>query len=213
MKKFGSLFILFGVFVIFCLSGALHVTAEEYPLQFAQRTEEELKELRSNLPEGAVLLRDLVAADSQTDVPGISPYVTITSPAQNVLFAQGHVQSYGWSPRVDTNKYMIGTTGRSLRLEAFVLTCKYPIQYRAHVQDKGWQPWGGNGSVAGTTGQKLRMEAIQIKGLKGFEILYRTHIQNKGWSKWSKNGQTSGTTGQKLRIEAIDIEPYHTFEF
>ncbi len=36
------------------------------------------------------------------------------------------------------------------------------IQYRAHVQNIGWQDWVQNGEVAGTTGQALQMEAIQI---------------------------------------------------
>ncbi|MCF0142831.1 MAG: gamma-glutamylcyclotransferase, partial [Parasporobacterium sp.] len=39
---------------------------------------------------------------------------------------------------------------------------KYDIFYRAHVQGIGWMNWVSNGAIAGTTGQGLRMEAIQI---------------------------------------------------
>ena len=36
------------------------------------------------------------------------------------------------------------------------------MTYRAHVQNIGWQAAVNQGEVAGTTGQSLRMEYIQI---------------------------------------------------
>ena len=36
------------------------------------------------------------------------------------------------------------------------------MYYRVHVQKHGWMPWVKNGELAGTTGQKKRIEAIQI---------------------------------------------------
>ena len=35
--------------------------------------------------------------------------------------------------------------------------------YRVHVQNIGWQEWKTDGEIAGTSGQSLRLEAIQIK--------------------------------------------------
>ncbi|GAC1350082.1 MAG: hypothetical protein NVSMB27_29230 [Ktedonobacteraceae bacterium] len=93
------------------------------------------------------------------------------------------------------------------------------VKYRAHVQNIGWQDWVTNGQVAGTTGQSLRMEAIQIQldGVPpGVGVRYRAHVQNIGWQDWVTNGQVAGTTGQSLRMEAIMIEltgiaPNNTF--
>ena len=83
------------------------------------------------------------------------------------------------------------------------------IRYRAHVQNIGWQGFVTNGQVAGTTGQSLRMEAIQIlvdNAPAGVGVRYRAHVQNIGWQGWVANGETAGTTGQSLRMEAIQIE-------
>ena len=83
------------------------------------------------------------------------------------------------------------------------------VQYRAHVQNRGWLNYVNNGAQAGTVGNGLRMEAIQI-GLTGNEysgnIEYRAHIQNKGWdSSWKSSNNICGTVGSGLRLEAIQI--------
>jgi uncharacterized protein YjdB len=70
-----------------------------------------------------------------------------------------------------------GITGQSLRMEAFQIVvapqyvnmdsclCIYQpkVYYRAHVQSIGWQPWVSAGQTAGTTGQSLRVEAMQVR--------------------------------------------------
>ncbi|ERK30019.1 Ig domain-containing protein [Clostridium intestinale] len=86
------------------------------------------------------------------------------------------------------------------------------IEIQAHVQDRGWMGWQHNGVMVGTTGQGLRMEAIQIRlkapytNDKNLHIQYRVHVQNKGWMPWVKDGGTAGTVGEALRIEAIQIK-------
>ena len=68
---------------------------------------------------------------------------------------------------------MIGTTGQARRLEAFQITVKdspgWSVQYRAHVQGVGWQPWRRDGQTAGTTGKGLRVEAVQVRLVQGPE--------------------------------------------
>jgi uncharacterized protein YjdB len=69
--------------------------------------------------------------------------------------------------------------------------------------------YGSAGSIIGTTGRGLRLEAVQLK-LTGnlassYNLAYRVHVQNIGWMNWVSNGATAGTTGQALRIEAIQI--------
>ena len=43
------------------------------------------------------------------------------------------------------------------------LSEKYDIYYRTHVQNIGWMDWVKNGETAGTVGQALRMEGIEIE--------------------------------------------------
>jgi hypothetical protein len=38
-----------------------------------------------------------------------------------------------------------------------------PLEYRVHVQNIGWQEWKKLGQMAGTTGQSLRLEAIEFR--------------------------------------------------
>ena len=38
--------------------------------------------------------------------------------------------------------------------------------YRAHVENVGWQDWKTDGEMAGTTGESLGIEAIEIKIVK-----------------------------------------------
>ncbi|WP_294581720.1 Ig-like domain-containing protein, partial [uncultured Thomasclavelia sp.] len=84
------------------------------------------------------------------------------------------------------------------------------ITYRTHVQDDGWQGYVEEGETSGTTNQKKRLEAIEIK-LDSNEtytgsIKYQTHIQDIGWQDWVEDGTVSGTEGQSKRLEAIKIK-------
>lgn len=91
----------------------------------------------------------------------------LNAPVSGSIQANSHVQSIGWSGYKSTS--LIGTTGRSLRLEAvqFRLTgdmaTKYDVSYRAHVEGIGWQSWVTNGATAGTTGLSKRIEALQVR--------------------------------------------------
>ena len=135
------------------------------------------------------------------------------APEVNVLYSS-HIQNQGWEKKVSKNGAVSGTTGGSLRMEAFVAKVdgnkNLGIQYAAHVQDYGWMPWAANGEIAGTSGESKRMEAVMIK-LTGadqdkFDIYYRVHAQNLGWLGWSKNGEAAGTAGYGYRLEALQIQ-------
>jgi len=81
--------------------------------------------------------------------------------------------------------------------------------YKSHVQGIGWQDYVMDGTLSGTSGQALRLEAIQIKlgNSTSGGITYRTYIQGTGWeSTWKSNNELSGTNGKSLRIEAIQIK-------
>jgi hypothetical protein len=65
--------------------------------------------------------------------------------------------------------------------------------------------WVDSGSVCGTTGQGLRLEAIQFEYTGRGRIEARGHVQNKGWMGWTQAGGVIGTTGQALRLEALEF--------
>lgn len=84
------------------------------------------------------------------------------------------------------------------------------VWYRAHVQNKGWLDWVSNGGTAGSTGESLRMEDLEIKceGLpEGAYIEGQAHIENIGWTQWYTNGLRIrlGTEEQSLRLEALRL--------
>ena len=82
------------------------------------------------------------------------------------------------------------------------------VQYRAHVENIGWQGYVKDGTMAGTSGKSYRVEALNINLINApddAKILYRTHVQNIGWQNWQQNGSMAGTSGKSYRIEAIEI--------
>ncbi|MRX83674.1 hypothetical protein GJG86_14415, partial [Eggerthella sp. HF-4214] len=83
------------------------------------------------------------------------------------------------------------------------------VRYSAHISEIGWQSEVKDGSIAGTTGKALSMEAIKIylpnQQVAG-SVRYRAHVAEKGWLDWVENGATAGTEGEALHMEAIDIE-------
>ena len=85
------------------------------------------------------------------------------------------------------------------------------VQYKTHIQDIGWEnSWKSDGTMSGTSGKSLRLEAIEIKltdSLYSGTIQYKTHIQDIGWeNSWKSNGAMSGTSGKAKRLEAIQIQ-------
>ncbi len=78
------------------------------------------------------------------------------------------------------------------------------ITYSAHVQGEGWMPSVREGSVAGTTGRGLRMEAVRLQlGSRAAQgsVEARGHVSGLGWQGWSEGG--CGTEGRSLALEAV----------
>ena len=100
-------------------------------------------------------------------------------------------------------------------MEAFRVLLNNPdgtsaVTYRANVQGNEWLEWQNSGGIAGTEGQSLRVEALEIKLTgelaKKYDVVYRAHCEGIGWTDWVKNGETAGTQGQNKRVEAIQIK-------
>ena len=137
-----------------------------------------------------------------------------------------HAQQRGWMAWA-VNGQSAGTAGQSLRLEAVkIMLVKKDdpapnsdfVQYgapfdggsvlkvQAHVQRYGWMDPVGNWGIAGTTGQSLRMEALNVTA-PGLDVpgsvLVDGHVQGIGWTGYNEG--SAGTTGQSRRLEAIKI--------
>lgn len=80
------------------------------------------------------------------------------------------------------------------------------LNVQAHVQNIGWQSPVSDGSVAGTTGRALHVEALKLSlgpGIESGGIQFRSHVSNIGWQEWTSS--IAGTTGRNLAIEAVQI--------
>ena len=128
--------------------------------------------------------------------------------------AKGHVQNVGDVSGMASGKGVaVGTEGRGLRLESLSLALPKGtdggIEYRGHIQNKGWSGWAANGKECGTRGRGLRLEALQVR-LTGkladtHSVWYRAHVQNLGTLGWSRDGQAAGTVGRGLRLEDLEV--------
>lgn len=115
------------------------------------------------------------------------------------IYYRVHIQDFGWLDWA-SNGTLAGSTGLGLRLEAiqFLLNLKQQtftqstqrpsvgaanLQYQVQGQDYGWQGTRNNDTVAGTTGQGKRLEAIKIyldnNGLTG-DVVYQAHVSGTG---------------------------------
>ena len=80
------------------------------------------------------------------------------------------------------------------------------LKYRAHVAEIGWQDWKSSGETAGTTGQNLRMEALQIDYDK--DVYAKAHIQDIGWVDYGKIDKDTviGTEGEAKQLECLCLK-------
>jgi uncharacterized protein YjdB len=104
-------------------------------------------------------------------------------------------------------------SGAPRLIDASVIAHALAYSATVHLQNKGDVTYGNKVSGAtqiGTTGKRLRMEAIHLKlpldaPYKG-GIEYAAHVQNLGWQKAVQDGKMSGTKGRSLRLEAVTIK-------
>ena len=102
-------------------------------------------------------------------------------------------QNGGASPVVEDS-----TAGTSYVELSDLISCS------AHVQNLGWLPSVNEGSVAGTTGRGLRMEALRVSlgpSAASGSVEMRAHVSDLGWQDWSEG--SCGTTGAGHALEAV----------
>ena len=89
-----------------------------------------------------------------------------------------------------------------------IINTNASVRYQSHVSNIGWQSAVENGSLSGTTGRSLGLEAVKID-LNGQPcpggIKYQSHVSNIGWQNAVADGALAGTTGRALNVEAINM--------
>lgn len=85
------------------------------------------------------------------------------------------------------------------------------VEYQVHQQDHGWSEWVKNGTVAGITGQSLRVEAIRWRLINipdGEEVFLhgQAHLENIGWAGFVPENTICGTVGESRKLEALQFQ-------
>ena len=146
-----------------------------------------------------------------------------------VLKYRAYVQKKNWmsfqtaavSATADT-KTMAGTTD-NLRMETIQMQLSGvggEVRYRAYCQKKGWTGVGtetggwattaNKNTNAGTKGQSLRVEMIQLQA-KGevsnlYDIYYQAYSEKFGWLAWAGNNEKAGSAGYAYKLEAFRVQ-------
>ena len=79
---------------------------------------------------------------------------------------------------------------------------KVTLSYKTHLSNLGWQNTVYAGSISGTTGKGIPVEALNVDlDDAGSSIMLQGHVSDIGWQKWKKG--SCGTMGQSKRMEAV----------
>lgn len=131
-----------------------------------------------------------------------------------------HSADYGWLGWAK-NGNTAGTTGLGKRAEAIkVMLVKKgesapssnspacisvpELSLSADPAGLGWQAAVGNGSIAGTTGRGISLQALKasVNSDMSGGISYSAHVSNAGWQSTVSDGAIAGLEG-KQKIEAV----------
>ncbi len=195
-------------------------TATPIPANTFTRDGYEFKGWATSSGSTTVAYADKASITITADTTLYAVWAEVKAPEAPVISAgDSHLQDDGDTPvKIDqtTGTITLGTTGQSKRLEQIVLdiTNDSPyagsLEYRVHVQDKGWLDWTEAGNPAGSTGQSRRIEAVEIR-LTGelaehYSVEYAAHVQDYGDAQgWVRDGAMAGTTGESRRLEQLRV--------
>ena len=150
-----------------------------------------------------------------------SEYFAVITHCKNSGVSSALVETCFISNEADMNKYNVifnsvcSAMAKGI-VEGFGMTYKTQeptkvsasnkIEYKAMIQNVGWQPVKSDGQTAGTTGQAKRLEALWIKYTGKGKITFASHIQNIGWTTDRTSGEITGTVDMAYRMEAIRMK-------
>lgn len=85
------------------------------------------------------------------------------------------------------------------------MTANKTIRYQVYLAKSGWgQGIVPSGTVTGTVGRSLQIEAIIVYNLPA-NFQYRAHVADLGWLGWVNQGRIAGTVGQCRQLEALQF--------
>lgn len=139
------------------------------------------------------------------------------------VYYRVHSANVGWLGWTENGK-PAGTAGRGLAVQAVRIqllpkgekpegygTAAFQeklVSYQAHVSNIGWQSSVADGSIAGTTGRSLAVEALKASfssSVCSGSISTQAYVKHVGWQNAVGQGQVSGTTGQNLSVQALRL--------
>lgn len=174
---------------------------EEFIARANELYSAEIKAALANTDDNLNSVSDQIAASadknfSKWPVLGVPTVTAINSRTIEPSFDGEITYLRNWM--VDRCNYLSGAYGTDMPI----------ITYATHVENHGWQSGVTTGMKAGTSGQALRLEALQLSINNDQEagtLECSTHIQYQGWQDYVPAGTKAGTTGQALGLEAVRI--------
>lgn len=106
-----------------------------------------------------------IAGTTGKSLPVVAFQVGLSDQDADAVTVRGHIQNVGWT---GWRQGQIGDASSALALEAIELRLDaavadgYHLWYRVHVSNIGWMGWACDGAPAGTSGQGLPIEAIEL---------------------------------------------------
>ncbi|WP_080146734.1 N-acetylmuramoyl-L-alanine amidase [Marinilactibacillus piezotolerans] len=163
--------------------------------------------------------------DQKRQLEGVRFELTGSDASNYDIYYRVHSRKFGWLPWAK-NGQRAGTQGYDYRIEsmqvtvlkkgdksistsenAYQILTTPEVNYRAHVQTKGWLSWVKNKATAGTVGESLRMEAFRLTSdHNSVDIQYRTRSENGNWTDWLNEGALGGTINQKRQLEGVSFK-------
>ncbi len=129
------------------------------------------------------------------------------------LRGQAHVSNEGWLDLEAGSEVTLGTTGKSLQLEALTLGIAgagldgSAVSVEAHVANLGWQ--AATTGIAGTTGRGYAVEAVKMSltgaAAEKYDLYYQAHVAGIGWLGWTKAGSAAGSQGYGRAVECVRV--------
>ncbi|MBU4539890.1 MAG: hypothetical protein KJ774_01520, partial [Firmicutes bacterium] len=105
---------------------------------------------------------------------------------------------------------MVCSSGVYAANEQIDTSANVGVQYKTHIQDKGWESnWISNGALSGTMGEGKRLEGLRVELVGSVPVTANiqtyVHVQNRGDMGPFPMGNMAGTENQGLRLESIRL--------
>lgn len=105
---------------------------------------------------------------------------------------------------------MVSSSGVYAANEQIDTSANVGVQYKTHIQDKGWESnWISNGALSGTMGEGKRLEGLRVELVGSVPVTANiqtyVHVQNRGDMGPFPMGNMAGTENQGLRLESIRL--------